>query len=388
MAKAIAAFCPKKLAIDCGGLTSLSLPVAEHLAKYRGRILLDGVGQLSPEVAEALARKEGVVSLAGLETVSPEVARSIAGSKHLLTEQFPRLSEISPAAVRALIDGIQRNERDLGGRFLDLSGLRSRSPECAREIADNHDVWIALGGLQDLSEESAGLLAGYRGQLKIACPGGRITPAIVKLMKLATERGAGKPAIFFCLVGVETLSPEDVATLAATSPVGLQIGGIRRLAPETVKAAVEHLAKPGVFFCDLVSVPAEFVEKSPAANGRGIKFRPEAAEQFVQTATTLTREVAESVVALAAAGHGSSLNGIKSIESRDATELAAILATSKARLAIPRLRRISPKTLSALIAKEDVHIPLIETLELIEEPDGSTEDFVIPETFLQPGPRR
>ena len=35
-----------------------------------------------------------------------------------------------------------------------------------------------------------------------------------------------------------------------------------------------------------------------------------------------------------------------------------------------------------MIQKEDVEILLIETLELIPEPDGSvTEDFVIPEGF-------
>jgi hypothetical protein len=38
--------------------------------------------------------------------------------------------------------------------------------------------------------------------------------------------------------------------------------------------------------------------------------------------------------------------------------------------------------LSALIEKEDVDIPLIETLELIQEPDGSpTDDFLVPEGF-------
>ena len=42
----------------------------------------------------------------------------------------------------------------------------------------------------------------------------------------------------------------------------------------------------------------------------------------------------------------------------------------------------TPKTLTALIEKEDVEIPLIETLELIQEPDGSpTDDFVIPKGF-------
>jgi hypothetical protein len=45
-------------------------------------------------------------------------------------------------------------------------------------------------------------------------------------------------------------------------------------------------------------------------------------------------------------------------------------------------RKSPPKTLTALIEKEDVEIPLIETLELIQEPDGSpTEDFVIPKGF-------
>jgi len=37
-----------------------------------------------------------------------------------------------------------------------------------------------------------------------------------------------------------------------------------------------------------------------------------------------------------------------------------------------------------LITKEDVEIPLIETLELIPEPDGSaTDDFVIPREFAE-----
>jgi len=49
-------------------------------------------------------------------------------------------------------------------------------------------------------------------------------------------------------------------------------------------------------------------------------------------------------------------------------------------LSLPNLKKISPKTLTALIEKQDVRIPLTETLELIPEPDGSaTEDFVIPQ---------
>lgn len=69
------------------------------------------------------------------------------------------------------------------------------------------------------------------------------------------------------------------------------------------------------------------------------------------------------------------LNGLKSLD-------AVALANRKRPLSLPNLTKISPKTFTALIEKEDVEIPLIETLELIQEPDGRpTDDFAIPEGF-------
>ena len=76
------------------------------------------------------------------------------------------------------------------------------------------------------------------------------------------------------------------------------------------------------------------------------------------------------------------LSSIVAFESPDSVEIAAALATRKGSLSLPNLKKISPKTLTALIEKEDVVIPLIERLELIQEPDGSpTEDFMIPKGF-------
>ena len=76
------------------------------------------------------------------------------------------------------------------------------------------------------------------------------------------------------------------------------------------------------------------------------------------------------------------LSSITAFESPDSVEIAAALAKRKGPLSRPKLKKISPKTLTALIEKEDVEIPLIETLELIQEPDGSpTEDFIIPTGF-------
>jgi len=47
-----------------------------------------------------------------------------------------------------------------------------------------------------------------------------------------------------------------------------------------------------------------------------------------------------------------------------------------------RAEKLSSKTLTTLIEKEDVEIPLLETLDLIQDPEGSpTEDFVIPKGF-------
>jgi hypothetical protein len=76
------------------------------------------------------------------------------------------------------------------------------------------------------------------------------------------------------------------------------------------------------------------------------------------------------------------LESVTAFESPDSVAIAKALAARKGPLSLPNLKRISPKTLTALIEKEDVEIPPIETLELIPEPDGSpTEDFVIPEGF-------
>jgi hypothetical protein len=74
------------------------------------------------------------------------------------------------------------------------------------------------------------------------------------------------------------------------------------------------------------------------------------------------------------------LPSITAFKSPDSVAIAKALSSRKRPLSLPNLKKVSPKTLSALIEKRDVEIPLIETLELIPEPDGSTtEDFVIPE---------
>ena len=103
--------------------------------------------------------------------------------------------------------------------------------------------------------------------------------------------------------------------------------------------------------------------------------------------TTLDVDMAKTLAAFDA--WDGNLFSIVAIESPDSVEIAAALAKRKGPLSLPNLTKISPKTLAALIEKEDVEIPLIETLELIQEPDGSpTEDFVIPKGFQSRQKRR
>jgi hypothetical protein len=79
---------------------------------------------------------------------------------------------------------------------------------------------------------------------------------------------------------------------------------------------------------------------------------------------------------------------LTALEAPDAVATARALAARPGRLRLTGLKRVSPKTLAALIEKRDVEIPLIETLEFIREPDGSTtEDFVIPD-WLEDRQRR
>lgn len=298
--------------------------------------MLDGVEELPPEVAASLTRnvgEHGCISLSGLRTLTPEAARAVGGCKNILSRNFPWLRSLSPEAARAL--------------------------------------------------------AGYRGNLTIHCPGGLITPKLFGLMTeagikpgWAVKPGEGRDGIKFLLVGLETLTPEDVASLAAANPFNPSLGGIVRLEPETARAIVAQLPRNAMYFPDLLDVPPEFAGASHSNKELQIGYDPETPKRLVQTAETLTNEVARLFVRLAESGHPTVLGGITSIESLDAGQLAAILATSKAGLALRNLRRISPKTLTALLEKEDVEIPAIETLELIEEPDGSpTEDFVVPEGF-------
>lgn len=101
----------------------------------------------------------------------------------------------------------------------------------------------------------------------------------------------------------------------------------------------------------------------------------------------LTEIDAEAAAALATYnGPRLSLRGLKSLSADAAGQLAKANSWDRR---LSSLKRVSPKALAALIEGQNIELPPVESLELIEEPDRScTDDFVIPENFPTPRPQK
>ena len=172
---------------------------------------------------------------------------------------------------------------------------------------------------------------------------------------------------------IESLTVEQSRKLAAEfKGVNLFLDGLTTLDAATAKVIAEfkggylHLNGLTTLDADTAKALAEFKGQWLVLDGL----------------TTL--DVATAKAIATSEKWNGQLPAITAFESRDSIAIAQALATRTGPLSLPNLKKISPKTLTALIEKEDVEIPLIETLELIPEPDGSvTEDFVIPDGFQQ-----
>jgi hypothetical protein len=264
-----------------------------------------------------------------------------AGSSILAAALIVSLVSLSPA--RALADESPKGTNQ----------IESLTPEQAKKLAAEFPgVWVVidpsttymrrslpLNGLNSLDAETATALAAY--------PEGPLL-----------------------LDGLTTLDAATTKALAEFKGSALWLNGLTTLDAATAKALAEfkgdylHLDGVTKLDVDIAKILAEFKGSWLGLGGL----------------TTLDAATAKTLAALDT--WNGNLSSIVAIESPDSVEIAAALATRKGPLSLPNLKKISPKTLTALIEKEDVVIPLIERLELIQEPDGSpTEDFMLPTGF-------
>lgn len=369
--------------LPLNGLESVDAETAEALAGYtRGPLFLDGLSTISEEAATKLAqRKEGgFLTLNGLTTLPEGTAKALAQYKYGLA--LNGLTEISADTAKAL----SQHEN-----WLYLNGLTTLSDEAAKALTQHDGQILSLRGLVTLSDEAAKGLSQYKGMLGVgdqvfptgkpltadrARPwlellGGEL-PAITTLdtpesTAIAQALAASKSPIV--LPNLTSISDEAAEALAQQKGGYLSLDGLTTLSGRAAKALAQH--KGRLFLHGLTTVSDEAAEALAQHEGE-ITVNPQAFP--IEKPLTVDRALAWATLLKG------DLSRVIAIDSPDSVAVAKALAARKGPLKLPNLWKISPKALTALLEKEDVEIPLIETLKLIQEPDGSvTEDFVIPE---------
>jgi hypothetical protein len=171
---------------------------------------------------------------------------------------------------------------------------------------------------------------------------------------------------------IKRLTPEQATALAGSTAGWVRLPNLTALDAATAKALAEFKGQD-LSLNGLTTLDADTAKALAESKGHVLSL---------DGLTTLDAGAAKAL-ASSRAWNGQ-LPTLTALDSPDSVAVAKALATREGPLSLPTLKKISPKTLTALIEKRDVKIPLIETLELIQEPDGSpNEDFLIPEGFKQ-----
>ena len=336
---------------DClplNALKTLDPATARALAGWTGALFLDGLTELDAETAKALGEFKGFfLSLDGLTTLDADVTKALVAARAVRGRQEGRLNLNGLTAIDA--DTAQELK---GFTELGLEGLTTLDADTAEALAANGDALI-LKGLTTIDAETAKTLAAARRDLYLD---GLTTLDLDTAKALAAFKSRK-----LWLNGLTTLDADTAGTLAESTCQMLGLLGLTSLKPK----AAEKLAG---FKGDSIFVGTKVKKKVAPLRQKLESFGPE---------NPLTPETALTCKTRL-------LTGLTALESPDSVEIAKALAAREGPLPLPKLKRISPKTLTALLQKADVKIPPLATLELIPEPDGSpTEDFVIPEGYQE-----
>lgn len=276
------------------------------------------------------------------------------------------ITRLTPSQARSVVE---RNTDNI----VALNALESLDPDVARALAGSKSRWLFLDGLKTIDAETARAFAGYKGHLGLS---GLVSLDVDAARALAGVERAG---LFFD--GLPTIDTDVADALSRFKGDLLRLDGLTGLDAATASAIARTRVRC-LALNRLRTIDAETTRSLLQFEG---VFHFTALHETVGRESPLTVDVVR-LVCLAAnrAPYAVSLPGVTVIDSLDSVGIAQALARRNAPLSLPNLEKISPKTLAALLQKQDVEIPLIETLELIPEPDGSgNDDFVIPEGFQE-----
>ncbi len=140
--------------LDLYRLKSLSDIVAQHLAKHKGGLELSGLTYLSDTTAESLATHQGDLMLDGLSFLSDTAA------EHLAKKPWGELSFFTVTSLSDIAAGhLSKHAGNL--RLHELSSLS----DIAAEHFSNHQGTLFLQSLLSLSETAIEHLARHRGTI-------------------------------------------------------------------------------------------------------------------------------------------------------------------------------------------------------------------------------
>ena len=274
-----------------------------------------------------------------------------ASSSILAAALIVALVPLSP--VRALADELPK----------DTNQIERLTPEQATVLAGSTAWDGQLRNLTTLDAATAKALAEFKGH-SLYLDG--LTTLDAATAKVLAEYKGGRLE----LNGLTTLDAARATALAEFKGQVLSLDGLTTLDADIAKALAEFKGQL-LLLNGLITLDADIAAALAEFKGKLL---------CLNRLTTLDAATAKALAGSPA--WNGDLSSITAFESPDSVETAAALANRKGPISLRNLTKISPKALTALIEKEDVDIPLIETLELIQEPDGSpTEDFMIPKGF-------
>ena len=296
---------------------SPSRALADELPKDTNQI-----ERLTPEQAKKLAAEfPGVDVVERVESMTPRIPGCLP---------LNGLKSLDAATARELVK--------FKGQSLYLNGLTVLDADTAKALAVRTVASLYLNGLTTLDVATAQALAGFEG-------GGLHLNGLTRLDVATAQALAVRTVASLYLNGLTTLDVATAKALAEFKGRGLYLNGLTRLDAATAKALAE-------FKGDLLSLngltrlDADIAKTLAEFKGRWLSLKG---------LTTLDAATAKTLAALDK--WDGDLSSIVAIESPDSVEIAATLATRKGPLRLPNLKKISPKTLAALIEKEDVMLP-------------------------------
>ena len=357
------------------GLTTLDADTAKALAEYKGQQLsLHGLTTLDADTAKALAEYKGFLYLNGLTALDADTAKAIGQGKCDVYLQ-PRVLQAYMTQNPLSPDTALTHARLLKG-VVPITVETPDSVAIVKALAEYKGQQLSLHGLTTLDAETVKSLGQFKGQVNLQP---QVIQAYINQNPLSPDTALELAALTQGVVPITVETPDFVAIVKALAEYKGQqlcLQGLTTLDADTGKALAEFKGRQ-LILMGLTTLDADTVKALGQFKGQ-VNLQPKVLQSY------MTQNPLSPDTALPLAAFTQGVLPITAFESRDSVAIAKALATRKGPLKLPNLKKISPQTLSALIEKNDVEIPLIETLELIPEPDGSAnDDFVIPKDFQE-----